>query len=114
MVVVPAGRFLMGAPPGDNPFRDRNQGPQHAVTIPRPFAVGKFSVTLEEWDACEAERGCAYRPQDMGWGRGQRPVINVNWYAAKGYLAWLAKKTGQRYRLLSEAEREYVTRAGTE
>ena len=55
----------------------------------------------------------ATRPDDEGWGRGKHPVINVNWDDAKAYVAWLSRKTGKTYRLLSEAEREYVTRAGT-
>ncbi len=58
--------------------------------------------------------GCGgYRPDDGGWGRGDRPVINVSWNDAKAYVAWLSRKTGKTYRLLSESEREYVTRAGT-
>ena len=55
----------------------------------------------------------ATSPDDRGWGRGDRPVINVNWNDAKAYVKWLSKKTGKEYRLLSEAEREYVARAGT-
>ena len=71
-------------------------------------------MTFDEWDACVADGGCnGYQPSDEGWGRGRRPVINVSWDDAKAYVAWLSKKTGKTYRLLSEAEREYVTRAGT-
>jgi formylglycine-generating enzyme required for sulfatase activity len=78
------------------------------------LAVGRFSVTFDDWDACVADGGCnRYRPDDKGWGRGLRPVINVSWNDAKSYVAWLSGKTGKAYRLLSEAEREYVTRAGT-
>jgi formylglycine-generating enzyme required for sulfatase activity len=113
MVVVPAGSFTMGSPESE-PERTRDEGPQHRVTIPKPFAVGKFAVKFAEWDACAAAGGCGdYRPNDQGWGRGDRPVINVNWDDAKAYVAWLSKKTGEGYRLLSEAEREYATRAGT-
>jgi formylglycine-generating enzyme required for sulfatase activity len=84
------------------------------VTIPAPFAVGKFAVTFDEWDACVAGGACnGYKPSDEGWGRGKRPVINVNWDDAKVYTAWLSRKTGKTYRLLSEAEREYVTRGDT-
>jgi formylglycine-generating enzyme required for sulfatase activity len=80
----------------------------------KPFAVGKFSVTFEEWDACVADGGCnGYKPSDQGWGRGRLPVIMVTWDSATAYAAWLSRKTGKMYRLLSEAEREYVTRAGT-
>jgi formylglycine-generating enzyme required for sulfatase activity len=71
-------------------------------------------VTFEEWDTCVADGGCnGYRPSDNNWGRGRRPVINVSWDDAKTYVAWLSRKTGATYRLLSESEREYVTRAGT-
>jgi formylglycine-generating enzyme required for sulfatase activity len=81
---------------------------------PKRFAVGKFAVTFAQWDACVDDGGCgSYIPDDRGWGRGDRPVINVNWNDAKAYVAWLSKKTGKEYRLLSEAEREYVARAGT-
>ncbi len=113
MVIAPSGAFTMGSPESE-PQNESNEGPQHKVTISKPFAVGKFAVTFTEWDACVAAGGCgSYRPGDEGWGRGDRPVINVNWNDAKAYVAWLSKKTGKSYRLLSEAEREYVTRAGT-
>jgi formylglycine-generating enzyme required for sulfatase activity len=113
MVVVPAGSFTMGSP-GSEKDRFPEEGPQHTVTIHKPFAVGKFSVTFDEWDACVADHGCnSYKPSDQGWGRGRRPVINVSWNDATAYAAWLSRKTGKTYRLLSEAEREYVARAGT-
>lgn len=113
MVTVPAGSFTMGSPENE-PERQIYEGPQHKVTIAKPFAVGKFAVTFAEWDACVAAGGCgAHRPGDQGWGRGDRPVINVSWNDAKSYLDWLSRKTAKRYRLLSEAEREYVTRAGS-
>ncbi len=113
MVVVPAGSFMMGSPDSEVE-RNSIEGPQHRLTIPRPFAVGKFEVTFEEWDACVAGGGCnGYRPNDQGWGRGKRPVINVSWDDAKTYVAWLSRKTGKPYRLLTEAEWEYAARAGT-
>jgi hypothetical protein len=58
--------------------------------------------------------GCnGYTPGDEGWGYGRRPVINVSWVDANAYVSWISKATGKEYRLLTEAEREYVTRAGT-
>ena len=113
MVVAPAGSFTMGSPESE-PERFSDEGPQHKVTIAKPFAVGRFAVTFAEWDACVAGGGCGgYRPKDEGWGRDDRPVINVSWDDTLSYVRWLSKKTGKEYRLLSEAEREYVTRAGT-
>jgi formylglycine-generating enzyme required for sulfatase activity len=113
MVVMPSGAFVMGSP-DDEPLRDSDEGPQHWVTIRRLFAVGKFTITFDEWDVCKADGGCNREPpEDEGWGRGMRPVIHVNWTDAKAYVTWLSRKTGKAYRLLSEAEREYVTRAGT-
>ena len=82
--------------------RRSDEGPQRRVTFARQFAVGKFAVTFEEWDACVADGGCnGHRPSDEGWGRGRRPVINVSWDDAKAYVAWLSRKTGKTYRLLS-------------
>jgi formylglycine-generating enzyme required for sulfatase activity len=113
MVVIPAGSFTMGSPETE-PGRQNSESPQRQVTFAQPFAVGRFPVTFDEWDACVADGGCnGYQPGDQGWGRQRRPVINVSWNDAKAYLAWLSRRTGKTYRLLSEAEREYVTRAGT-
>ena len=113
MVVVPSGNFLLGSPRSE-PGRHDDEGPPTTVTIARPFAVAKFAVTFDEWDACVSDGGCNnYRPDDSGWGRGKRPVINVSWNEARAFTDWLSRRTGKRYRLLSETEREYVTRAGT-
>jgi formylglycine-generating enzyme required for sulfatase activity len=112
MVVIPAGEFTMGSPSNEE-GHSSIEGPQHKVGIAKPFGVGRFEVTFAEWDACVAAGGCKHKPSDQGWGRGKRPVIDVSWNDAKEYVAWLAKKTGRTYRLLSEAEWEYVARAGT-
>jgi formylglycine-generating enzyme required for sulfatase activity len=83
------------------------------VALPKPLAVGRFEVTFAEWDACVAAGGCSgRRPDDRGWGRDRRPVIDVSFDDAQAYLVWLSGKTGKRYRLLGEAEWEYVARAG--
>jgi formylglycine-generating enzyme required for sulfatase activity len=113
MVVIPAGRFVMGSPATDADRGD-DEGPPHEVQISRPLAVGKFEVTFDEWAVCVAAGGCnAYLPKDEGWGRGRRPVIHVSWHDAKAYVAWLSRATGQAYRLLTEAEWEYAARAGS-
>jgi formylglycine-generating enzyme required for sulfatase activity len=113
MIVLPAGRFTMGSPE-DEIERDDDEGPEHFVTIARPFAVGKYEVSFAEWDACVAGGGCGgYRPPDRGWGRGRQPVIHMSWRDAKAYVAWLGETTGKAYRLLSEAEWEYAARAGS-
>jgi hypothetical protein len=99
-------------------FRDCADCPE-MVQVPaafnRLFAVAKFPVTFDEWDACVAGGGCSgnTNPDDNRWGRGKRPVIYVSWNDAKEYVNWLSRRTGKPYRLLSEAEYEYAARAGT-
>ena len=112
MVVIPAGSFMMGSPPSEE-GRFGNEGPVHRVTIQDPLPVGRHEVTFAEWDACSRGGGCLHVPDDRGWGRGNRPVINVSWKDAQSYVGWLSRKTGKTYRLLSESEWEYAARAGT-
>ena len=106
VVWLPQGEFIMGEP-------STASGPRHVVRISYMLAVGRFEVTFAEWDACVAAGGCRRRPYDSGWGRGRQPVINVSWADAQQYAAWLSRRTGKRYRLLSEAEWEYASRAGS-
>jgi formylglycine-generating enzyme required for sulfatase activity len=113
MIVVPAGSFRMGSPSSETD-RSENEGPPHDVTIGKPFAVAKFELTFAEWGACVALGDCVPHVPDGGWGGGQQPVINVSWDDAQKYVAWLSRLTGRPYRLLTEAEYEYVTRAGTQ
>jgi formylglycine-generating enzyme required for sulfatase activity len=113
MVVVPAGSFTMGSPASE-PGRDVDEGPLHNVSIAKPFAIARFSTTFDEWDACVADGGCdEHRPGDQGWKRGPMPVINVSWADATAYVAWLSRKAGKPYRLLTEAEWEYAARGGS-
>jgi formylglycine-generating enzyme required for sulfatase activity len=128
MVVVPSGRFTMGATE-----KEERAGPQEeqvAITIARPFAVGRFAVTRDEFayfvavTARRIEDGCFVvagetlkREPRRSWREpgfaqdGRHPAVCVSWDDAKAYVAWLSQATGKTYRLLSEAEREYVARA---
>ena len=108
MVVLPAGAFVMGTD-----RRYKYERPAHRVTLGRPFALGKFEITFEEWGACFDDGGCGRMPDDHKWGRDRRPVINITWNDAKTYVEWLSAKTGKTYRLPTDAEWEYAARAGT-
>jgi formylglycine-generating enzyme required for sulfatase activity len=113
MVVVPQGQFMMGSPP-NSPNMEGDEGPQHLVTIAKPFAVSQFELTFSDWDACVKYGNCSPNVPDAGWGRGQQPVILVTWKDAQTYVAWFARVTGKPYHLLSEAEYEYAARGGTQ
>jgi formylglycine-generating enzyme required for sulfatase activity len=111
MVILPRGQFVMGAGQDEGTVLEK---PQHMVQIDYALAVGKYPVTFEQWDACVKDGGTKYSPSDNGWGRGNRPVINVSWDDVQLYLRWLTNVTGRTYRLLSEAEWEYAARAGSQ
>jgi formylglycine-generating enzyme required for sulfatase activity len=106
MLALPAGSFERG-----DSARDIER-PVHRVEV-GAFEMGRTEVTFDQWDACVANGGCDHFPKDEGWGRGNRPVINVSWEDAQQFITWLNRATGQRYRLPSEAEWEYAARAGT-
>jgi formylglycine-generating enzyme required for sulfatase activity len=108
MIALSGGEYLRGDSSGDG---DNDEKPPRPVK-PGPFAIGTFEVTFEEYDQfCDATGHP--RPDDEGWGRGRRPVINVSWQDAKAFTDWLSSKTRQIYRLPSDAEWEYAARAGT-
>jgi formylglycine-generating enzyme required for sulfatase activity len=112
MAITPAGSFSFGSAPGE-PLRQSFEGPVTTVEIAKPFAIGAREITFAEWDACVADGGCkADAANDVGWGRGKRPVINVSWDDAQSYARWLSTKTGAFYRLPTEEEWEYAARAG--
>ncbi|MGD0762883.1 MAG: SUMF1/EgtB/PvdO family nonheme iron enzyme [Roseiarcus sp.] len=131
MVVLPSGSFTMGSPASE-PGRLDDEGPQHEVTIAKPFAVGEFAVTVDEFkafvaataydavSACYAWNGWSWQLQsDRSWRTpgfeqtGSHPVVCVNSNDAQAYAKWLSGKTGESYRLLTEDEWEYAARAGT-
>lgn len=93
LVVVPAGESMMGSPSLEAGL-DNNEGPQHRVTITKPYAIGIYEVTWDEWrdgSGPENSRG------DQGWGKGKRPVGEISWNDTQDYLRWLSKKTCKHY-----------------
>ncbi|WP_051470159.1 SUMF1/EgtB/PvdO family nonheme iron enzyme [Fischerella sp. PCC 9605] len=113
MVQIPGGTFCMGAPPQEKDS-DNSERPQHQVTI-SSFLMGKYPVTQVQWQAIaslpKVERNLD--PKPSYFKGGDRPVEQVNWYDAVEFCARLSQKTGQEFRLPSEAEWEYACRAGT-
>ncbi len=124
-VVIPAGHYLMGTPADyDESWSLAREGPQHAVTIVRPFAIGRFEVTRAEngetGDGCHDWNGQTWVStpgrnwRHPGFPQTDRdPVVCVSWDDANAYARWLSAKTGMAWRLPSEAVWEYAARAGT-
>ena len=120
MVVIPAGEFVMGSPESEE-RRDPNEGPQHTVRIDPPLALGRHEVTRAEFAAFVRASGhismpCVFYPKRFSEEVHQserHPVACVSWVDAKAYVRWLSERTGNHYRLPSEAEWEYAARAGT-
>lgn len=131
MTVVPAGEFKMGSPQNETE-RGSDEGPQRTVRIRQPYAVAKFTTTVEQFAAFVKATGfstgskCAvvegekivektgFTWQNPGYlQNGNHPVVCISWSDAQAYVGWLNRETGKRYRLLTEAEWEYAARAGS-
>jgi len=109
LAVIPAGSFEMGTPAGDRGFGD---APCHVKRVERAFAIGRHCVTASDFEVFARDSGYVFA-EHLVCSEGRQPVINIDRASALAYLAWLSARTGQRYRLPSEAEWEYAARAGT-
>jgi formylglycine-generating enzyme required for sulfatase activity len=107
MVFIAPDSYKMGDRHGD-----KSEQPVHKVTLTQPFAIGKYEVTVNEWKACVNDKGCTYLPKTTGMEE-DHPVRDISWTDAQQYVKWLSKKTGERYRLPTEAEWEFAARGGT-
>jgi formylglycine-generating enzyme required for sulfatase activity len=107
LIALPAGEFVMGSNTGDP-----SEKPAHKVSINTPFAIGKYEVTVEQWNACVAASGCPREASDPNRPKNT-PVRDVSWDDAQQYVKWLSTATGKPYRLPTEAEWEYAARGGT-
>ena len=97
-VVLPAGRFRMGCQ-SDSGCRD-DEKPVREVVI-ASFAMSTHEVTFAQWNACVSGGGCGGPRPDQGWGRADRPVVNVSWEDAQSYVSWLSRETGEEYRFVA-------------
>jgi formylglycine-generating enzyme required for sulfatase activity len=107
MVVLQPGSLVMGDNRGD-----RSERPAHRVTITKPFAIGKYEITLAQWNACVQAEACKAITSSAGLP-DKSPAKDISWTDAQRYVQWLSKLTGRNYRLPTEAEWEYAARAGT-
>ncbi|MBI2275941.1 MAG: SUMF1/EgtB/PvdO family nonheme iron enzyme [Dechloromonas sp.] len=107
LIVLPRGAFTMG-----NSQDDPSEKPAHQVSINEPFAIGKYEVTVEQWNACAMADACP-RIATVAGAANNAPVRDVSWDDAKKYVSWLSKLSGKSFRLPTEAEWEYAARGGT-
>jgi formylglycine-generating enzyme required for sulfatase activity/uncharacterized caspase-like protein len=112
LIPLASGSFTMGSN-NDDPA----EKPPHRVSIGRAFAIGKFEVTVEQWNACVDAGACtrvAAEGESTTPAPGNTPMRNVSWDDAQVYVKWLSKVGGKPYRLPTEAEWEYAARGGTQ
>jgi len=108
LLALPAGSFTMGENRGD-----RSEKPAHKVSIRQAFAIGKYEVTVAQWNECVDAGACSFKPE-LDNPKDNSPVRDISWSDAQEYVKWLSKVTGKSYRLPTEAEWEYAARGGTE
>ena len=111
MKAIPAGTFQMGCVSGKSCRNDEK--PVHQVKL-KAFSMMETEVTFALWSACVNAGACGHSPNDLDWGKGSRPVINVSWNdITQNFILWLNRQTGQNFNLPSEAQWEYAARAGS-
>ena len=113
MVVIPPGRFWMGAGESEDSQAAASEEPRHLVDIKYWLAISRYPITFEQMDAFAEGDVSLHRPDDHGWGRGRLPVCDVSFEDALSYVRWLSIAAGRAYRLPSEAEWEFCCRAGS-
>ncbi|MET0102736.1 MAG: SUMF1/EgtB/PvdO family nonheme iron enzyme [Sedimenticola sp.] len=109
LLYIRGGQFTMGS---DRSQLASEERPAHDVAVD-DFAIGRYEVTFDDYQRFTRATG-RQLPDDLGWGKGARPVINVSWEDAVDYTKWLSRQTGESYRLPTEAEWEYAAGAGSD
>ena len=112
LVAVAPGQFLVGAG-GQGIAQPSPSATPQEVVVDKPFAIGRYEITFDDWERCVKVGGCTTQPSDDGWGRGRRPIIHVSYNdITEQYLPWLSKISGYTYRLPTEAEWELASQGG--